>query len=138
MTSQTEEKMTLSQAQTDRGCGDEGFTPGPWCIEDPMAPESLWIVQADKETYEWFPIAICDMPDEEDHLFTGKEVWANARLIAALPEQHAALNYVADMTYCGADAEWHFKPGYNPQVVLDAIAKAIGAPTADTSEGRNE
>ena len=34
----------------------------------------------------------------------------------------AALNYVADMTYCGADAEWHFKPGYDPQTVLDALA----------------
>ncbi len=36
----------------------------------------------------------------------------------------ATLNYVADMTYCGADAEWHFKPGYDPQCVLDALAKA--------------
>jgi len=32
------------------------------------------------------------------------------------------LNYVADMTYCGADAEWHFKHGYGPQSVLDALA----------------
>jgi hypothetical protein len=31
------------------------------------------------------------------------------------------LNYVADMTYCGIDAEWHFKPGYDPQIVLDAL-----------------
>jgi len=37
-------------------------------------------------------------------------------------ELEAALNYVADMTYCGTDAEWHFKPGYDPQRVLDAIA----------------
>lgn len=34
----------------------------------------------------------------------------------------AALNHVADMTYCGADAEWHFKAGYDPQAVLDALA----------------
>ena len=34
----------------------------------------------------------------------------------------AALNYVADMTYCGAGAEWHFKLGYDPQEVLDALA----------------
>jgi hypothetical protein len=46
---------------------------------------------------------------------------------APAPEQGAALNYVADMTYCGVDAEWHFKSGYDPQVVLDAIAKARGA-----------
>lgn len=51
---------------------------------------------------------------------------ADARLIAAVPDQDAALNYVADMTYCGEDAEWHFKPGYDPQVVLDALAKARG------------
>jgi hypothetical protein len=25
------------------------------------------------------------------------------------------------MTYCGADAEWHFKKHYNPQIVLDTI-----------------
>jgi hypothetical protein len=34
-----------------------------------------------------------------------------------------ALNYVADMTWCGTDAEWHLKPGYDPQIVLDAIAE---------------
>lgn len=39
---------------------------------------------------------------------------------------YAALNYVADMTYCGADAEWHLKPGYDPQRVLDAIVKSEG------------
>lgn len=51
---------------------------------------------------------------------------ANARLIAASPDQNTALNYVADMTYCGADGEWHFKMGYDPQRVLDALAKACG------------
>lgn len=35
-----------------------------------------------------------------------------------------ALNYVADNTYCGTDGEWHFKSGYDPQFVLDAIACA--------------
>jgi hypothetical protein len=34
----------------------------------------------------------------------------------------AALNYVADMTYYGAGAEWHFKLGYDPQEVLAALA----------------
>lgn len=38
-----------------------------------------------------------------------------------LAEAQGVLNYVADMTYCGVDAEWHFKPGYDPQLVLDAI-----------------
>jgi len=36
------------------------------------------------------------------------------------------LNYVADMTYCGTDAEWHFKPGYDPQKILDALAPEQG------------
>ena len=34
----------------------------------------------------------------------------------------AALNYVADMTYYGGGAEWHFKLGYDPQEVLAALA----------------
>ena len=33
-----------------------------------------------------------------------------------------ALNYVADMTYYGGGAEWHFKLGYDPQEVLAALA----------------
>jgi len=60
-------------------------TPGPWAVEDPMGPDSLWIVQADKPTHEWFPIAVCSMPDEEEHNFTGREVKANLRKIAASP-----------------------------------------------------
>jgi hypothetical protein len=44
---------------------------------------------------------------------------ANAHRIEAL---EAALNYVADMTYYGAGAEWHFKLGYDPQEVLAALA----------------
>ncbi len=34
------------------------------------------------------------------------------------------LNHVADMTYIGLDCECHFKSGYDPQIVLDAIAEA--------------
>ena len=50
----------------------------------------------------------------------------DARMAAAanLRKAREALNYVADMTYCGADAEWHFKPGYDPQHVLDALETA--------------
>jgi hypothetical protein len=33
-----------------------------------------------------------------------------------------ALNYVCERTH----SEWHFKPGYDPQRVLDAIAKVRG------------
>ena len=41
-----------------------------------------------------------------------------------IEQLEAALNYVADMTYCGTDAEWHFKSGYDPQEVLDALAQS--------------
>jgi hypothetical protein len=50
-------------------------------------------------------------------------------LVEILRQQHfriealeAALNYVADMTYYSAGAEWHFKLGYDPQEVLAALA----------------
>jgi hypothetical protein len=48
------------------------------------------------------------------------------RLHGAAPEMRDALNYVADMTYVGADGEWHFKRGYDPQLVLNAVASAGG------------
>jgi hypothetical protein len=38
------------------------------------------------------------------------------------------LNYVADMTYCGTDAEWHFKPGYDPQEVMDVLDRSSPSP----------
>ena len=41
---------------------------------------------------------------------------------ARIETLEAALNYVADMTYYGAGAEWHFKLGYDPQEVLAALA----------------
>lgn len=40
------------------------------------------------------------------------------------PNHSDVLNYVADMTFCGKDGEWHFKPGYDPQRVLDAIQQS--------------
>jgi hypothetical protein len=45
-----------------------------------------------------------------------------------IEQLEAALNYVADMTYCGTDAEWHFKPGYDPQKVLDALDQSSPSP----------
>lgn len=41
---------------------------------------------------------------------------------ARIEALEAALNYVADMTYYSAGAEWHFKLGYDPQEVLAALA----------------
>lgn len=60
----------------------EAATPGPWCVEDPL-DETLSIVEAGKQTYEWRFIANCSIPDEDDHDFTFREVKANAAFIAA-------------------------------------------------------
>jgi hypothetical protein len=59
----------------------EKATQGEWSVEDPLA-DTLSIVEAAKETYEWRFIANCTMPDEDDHDFTGSEVKANAKHIA--------------------------------------------------------
>jgi hypothetical protein len=44
------------------------------------------------------------------------------RAAARIEALETALNYVADMTYYGGGAEWHFKLGYDPQEVLYALA----------------
>lgn len=70
---------------------DTRFTPGPWSVEDPMDCE-LSIVEANKPTHEWRFIAGCSLPDgDDDQAFTGREVYANAHLIAAAPELYEAL-----------------------------------------------
>lgn len=58
-----------------------------------------------------------------------------------MTESKDVLNYVADMTYCGADAKWHFKDAYDPQRVLDALThpeaqgnKDFGEPAASGLE----
>jgi len=64
---------------------------------------------------------------------SAEERLANASLIVTAVNNHAALvtalNYVADMTCIGTDCEWHFKSGYDPQVVLDALSAASASET---------
>ena len=47
------------------------------------------------------------------------DAYATVRIMneaaARIEALEAALNYVADMTYYGGGAEWHFKLGYDPQ-----------------------
>ncbi|CAL8981576.1 hypothetical protein RHODGE_RHODGE_02863 [Rhodoplanes serenus] len=69
-------------------------TPGPWTVEDPLGPESLWIVEAGKEPHEWRCIAMVCRDDLDDHddfdvPIGAGEQQANARLIAAAPETAA-------------------------------------------------
>ena len=61
-------------------------TPGPWTIEDPMGPETPWIVEAGKPTYEWRCIAILETDG-----FTKAEARANHRLLVAAPTMKDAL-----------------------------------------------
>jgi hypothetical protein len=67
------------------------------------AADRIEQLEADVVKWEKFTTALCDAKNKR------------------IEQLEAALNYVADMTYCGADAEWHFKPGYDPQEVLDAL-----------------
>lgn len=108
-------------------------TPGPWTVEDPLGPETLWIVEDGKETYEWRCIAmVCrdDPPnsggEETDKPILAHEQAANARLIAAAPELLAALH---EMT-----REYRFEMGNDHQkaawtLARTVIAKAEGRPT---------
>jgi hypothetical protein len=62
------------------------YTPGPWTIEDPMGPETPWIVEAGKPTHEWRCIAIL-----ETERFGLIEARANHRLLVAAPTMAEAL-----------------------------------------------
>jgi len=48
------------------------------------------------------------------------------RLRARIERLLSALDYVYERTFCGIDGEWHFKPGYDPQRVIDALAGKEG------------
>ena len=61
-------------------------TPGPWTIEDPLGPETLWIVEAGKEPHEWRCIAMVCRGDQE---IAEAEQQANAHLIAAAADTAA-------------------------------------------------
>jgi len=73
------------------------FTPGPWSVEDPMGSDiGLWIVEANKEAYEWTCIASVPRDDEdtrsaEARFITKAEQRANAQLLAAAPTMYEAL-----------------------------------------------
>lgn len=62
------------------------YTPGPWCIEDPMGPETPWIVEAGKPTHQWRCIAILETDE-----FTPAEARANHRLLVSAPMMAEAL-----------------------------------------------
>jgi hypothetical protein len=72
------------------------------------------------------PLIVARLRDGADHctaLQWAADIREAADTVEALLE---ALDYAHEHTCIGADAEWHFKPGYDPQRVLDAIAKVRG------------
>lgn len=113
----------------DRSPEVAAHTPGPWLAFRIGARG--WKIYRGVEGGQ----AICQLFDSEDQPFLDDE--ANALAVESIPEMLAALNYVADMTYIGADAEWHFKPSYDPQRVLDVIAKATSQGSPATNHPSN-
>ena len=56
---------------------------------------------------------------------------ARAALDASgLQEAIEVLDYVYERTYCARDGEWHFKPPYDPQRVIDILARIKGETNA--------
>src|SRR5688572_9904927 len=92
-------------------------TPGPWYAEKDPDSSMESVVDAGR-TMD--PIYI----DQERPTDSS----ANAALVAAAPNLKKVLEYVADMTYIGADGDAHFKAKYNPQLVVDAIASTLTRP----------
>lgn len=94
-------------------------TSGPWTVEDPVEGE-LWIVQADKPTYEWRTIASIPLGDLEEG-FPQEVIEANARLIAAAPsllEALKALLDIAPFAKSSGDRQIH-------EQAQEAIARAV-------------
>lgn len=66
-------------------------TPTPWSIEDPMG-DDLWIVEANKEAYEWRCIAsVQATPPDEGPELSRAEMRANAAFIIKSVNNHEAL-----------------------------------------------
>lgn len=54
-------------------------TLGPVCIETPM--DEYWIVKANQQAYEWYPLVTVDNAPDKDSGISMKEARANAELV---------------------------------------------------------
>jgi hypothetical protein len=102
------------------------FTPGPWRA---MGKTGERIYRWPDPHDEYGTVEICRVGawnDRELIPYNGERWTADARLIAAAPQLVGAVAYVADHTYFDANGNVQFKPGYDPQVALDAIQAATG------------
>jgi hypothetical protein len=101
-------------------------TKGPWDVENPME-ESLWIVEAGREAYDWTPIATIPI-GEPNGGFDAITAEANAALLAAAPDLLEALrSLLAECERNGSFADVGFQhPEVRPffDAAKAAIAKA--------------
>lgn len=92
----------------------------------PSAEERIKSIKKEKTylPYDWLAEEHLKLAHWDGQQSRQPEIDAlRADLRAALAEAERALDYVCERTYCGRDAEWHFKPGYDPQIVIDALAR---------------
>lgn len=77
--------MTPSRSEIERLEGlARAATQGEWGVEDPMDHCLTIVSNPDAPVYDWKWVAVCDWPDEDDHLIASTEVKANAAYIAAV------------------------------------------------------
>ena len=105
------------------------FTPGPWDLQSPMEDQSGSDVIVASGIKGSFP-TICELSYE----VPPNERKANARLIAAAPEQHAALKYLSEsIRHLLEQKDIHIPSGigdmlkgWNEDLIEPVIAKAEG------------
>lgn len=104
-------------------------TPGPFAVESPM-DDSLWIVEAGKQAYEWRVIASLPFPDERGDILR-TQVIANARPFAASDVMLAALRGLEGIlataeSNASGNPEWEYVSAR-----INAARAAIAAATGD-------
>jgi hypothetical protein len=102
---------------TARSTAPEGATARPWQIEwDPFVASSGIPISSRAGPHRVFPATAHGIADAE----------LIVRAVNLHDELIAALNYVADMTCIDRNGDWGFKREYDPQIVLDALARVEG------------
>jgi hypothetical protein len=94
-------------------------TPGPWTVDD-------LIITAPKLRDSDLCTEVCVILDDDDPIFIGLAE-ADARLIAAAPEQHEALRTISEGTNGIIDNWEHWTADYKKQHLLGLQSVAMDA-----------